>query len=202
MKPDLDAVWKYCRFLNRAERYDETDGYAYWLLDFTGRPFIPEAGADMDIIESKSTKEECGKCTNGADLIAKHFGGYVAGYPMGEEYKQSLVGYDCGGHDFAVLGNYIVDWWGLNYEASLTYPILRYDKAIQMGKFLPREYWTVFPSRDHRIDPCRPAVLKIPRNEAQPRCHGNLMPYGDQRWVEGNCVQRFTCPTCFKKYDR
>lgn len=205
MKPDINEVWAFCRYLHWAEQYDQEDGYSYWLQDNQGTIVKARKGlTDMDELEGRTTRIECGKCTNGAELIAKKFGGYVAGYSMGEEFRKTFVGYDCGGHDFAVLGDYIVDWWGWTYECSLTFPILRYRKAVEMGKFLPRQYWRVFPGYDFRTDPCRPAVLRLSntRDNQPPCCHGKAMQYSTQRIEEGTTVVQFVCPACRKRYER
>ena len=61
----------------------------------------------------------CGICTNGARLVARKFGGTVVGYAGGQNPtalagKVKFLWGDGGtnwGHDFAVVGPFIVDWW-------------------------------------------------------------------------------------------
>jgi hypothetical protein len=50
-------------------------------------------------------------CTHSARLLAHKFGGKVYGYLFPTPAKKELIGQVCDGHDFAVIGKYIVDYW-------------------------------------------------------------------------------------------
>lgn len=52
------------------------------------------------------------RCTTSAMHVARELGGFVCGYEIDYDKKfEKIIGYDCGGHDFAVVGHYLVDWW-------------------------------------------------------------------------------------------
>jgi hypothetical protein len=93
---------------------------------------------------------DCGICTNGARLIAKKFGSFVAGYPIETDEPQTLVGAFAGGHDFAVVGEFIIDWWGWEYEQSLDCPVILRAEGIALGKYKPEQAWQVCPDNDFR----------------------------------------------------
>jgi hypothetical protein len=122
------ALLAECKRLEALTEYDE-DGFHFW----------PHVGG-----------VECGLCTNGARLIAQKFGGFVAGYSIAPEDPRSLVGADVFGHDFAVVGNFIVDWWGWEYERSLESPVLSRAEGIALGKYKPERAWEVLPDDDFR----------------------------------------------------
>ena len=125
-----------CTKLKSLMRYDEAAGFYFWPEVFG---FRFSDGAN-----------ECGRCTNGAKLIAKKFGGFVAGHLITPEDSRSLVGADVFGHDFAVVGDFIVDWWGWEYEQSLLTPVLLRAKGVALGKYKPEEDWEVLPQQDFR----------------------------------------------------
>src|SRR3954470_12230969 len=62
--------------------------------------------------------QECGHCTNGVYHLAKKFGGRVMGYRIPSD-SPKLAGGGVGGHDFAIIGNFLVDWWAWDYEMSI-----------------------------------------------------------------------------------
>ena len=103
--------------------YDETAGFYFW--------------PNVATMESPDYESQCGICTNGAKLIAKNFAGYVAGYLIHPEDPRTLVGADVYGHDFAVVGDFIIDWWGWEYAGSLEIPVISSAKAIALGKYKP-----------------------------------------------------------------
>ena len=116
--------------------YDETAGFYFW--------------PNVATMESPDYESQCGICTNGAKLIAQEFGAYVAGYLIHPEDPQTLVGADVYGHDFAVVGDFIIDWWGWEYAGSLEIPVISRAKAIALGKYKPAEAWEVHPDHDFR----------------------------------------------------
>jgi len=67
----------------------------------------------------------------------------VAGYAIDRDDPQTLIGADVGGHDFAVVGDFIVDWWAWEYERSLTTPVLARAEGIALGKYKPEQTWSV-----------------------------------------------------------
>lgn len=115
---DLSA---FCDKLHAIEIYDEEIGYSYW--------------------QDGDSRIECGVCISGAKLIAQEFGGRVCGYPIPDESLAKLVGAKCGGHDFAVVGDSIVDWWGKFYEGSIDCAVVSIDLGIRQGLYLPEFYW-------------------------------------------------------------
>lgn len=133
-------LWE-CERLHRAERYHPRVGIAYW----------PEVTPDLTEPEGPG---ECGICTNGARLIARAFGGYVAGYPIESNYPQRerLIAADCYGHDFAIVDDYLVDWWAWQYEQSLSVPVLHRirDAALISTKYKPEPAWVIHPANDFR----------------------------------------------------
>jgi hypothetical protein len=130
------ALLAECAKLKALMRYDETAGFYFW----------PNVAA----MESPDYESQCGICTNGAKRIAQKFGGYVAGYLIHPEDPRTLVGADVYGHDFAVVGDFMVDWWGWEYAGALEIPVISRAKAIAFGKYKPAEAWEVHPDHDFR----------------------------------------------------
>jgi len=56
-------------------------------------------------------------CTNWADLAVKKFGGQRAGF-MHEDNPTATVAEDSDGHDFALIGDYLVDYWIKFFEGT------------------------------------------------------------------------------------
>jgi len=125
------ALLAECHELVRLSEYDAKTGLSFW----------PHVSKDCN---------DCGRCTNGAKFIAQKFGGYVAGYEIERTDPQTLVGTDAGGHDFAVVGDFIVDWWGWEYEESLETPVLTRAEGIALGKYKAEQDWKIFPPNDFR----------------------------------------------------
>ncbi|MDR3412373.1 MAG: hypothetical protein P4L87_15775 [Formivibrio sp.] len=123
LKDDLLAE---CHELVRLTQYDAKAGISFW-------PHVP------------SDCNDCGRCTNGARVIAEKFGGLVAGYQIEDTDPQTLVGADAGGHDFAIVGGFIVDWWGWQYEMALKTPVLTIADGIAQGKYKPQKDWKFAP---------------------------------------------------------
>lgn len=121
-------LWEACLDLRKKEVYHERVGVYYW----------PHIAADLEYPEGPA---ECGVCTNGARIIASMFEGRVSGYPIDPSESRVLVGAKAYGHDFAVVGHYIVDWWGWQYECSLTHPVITVTKGIKLGKYKPVALW-------------------------------------------------------------
>lgn len=55
-----------------------------------------------------------GICTMGAEWLQSRLGGEVRGYYI-DDNPSATVGEAEGGHDFLLLPDYIVDWWGSRY---------------------------------------------------------------------------------------
>lgn len=92
--PSKAEIEEFLAELTATEKYDEEEGFHYWDL--------PDGG-----------KLHAGVCTNSARLVANRFNGEVKGYSTTQE---SLVGGICFGHDFAIVGDLLVDWWAKTYE--------------------------------------------------------------------------------------
>lgn len=93
--------------------------------------------------EITNDRNDCGNCTVGARMIARKFGGKVFGYRIDPHESKDLVAFNCFGHDFAIVGDYLVDWWAWEYEQSLTSPVLHIvdDAALIAIKYKPRSEW-------------------------------------------------------------
>jgi hypothetical protein len=55
-----------------------------------------------------------------------------------------------GGHDFAVVGQFIVDWWGWEYDQALESPVLSRCDVIRSGKYKSQDEWMAFEMHDFR----------------------------------------------------
>lgn len=128
-----------CFDLRRLMAYDEEGGFYFW--------------PQVDAARMLGKGDQCGICTSGARLMAEKFGGFVAGYAIDPEDPQTLVGAVAFGHDFAVVGDFIVDWWGWEYEQSLESPVIHRAEGIALGKYKPERLWEVHQSQDFR-NPC------------------------------------------------
>lgn len=128
-----DNIQQFLDELTALEYYDEYFGYSCFKNIFNFE-------FDTDVV----------RCTTGAMMIAKKFDGKVFGYqiPHTEEYKNKLA-YDCFGHDFAVVGSFLVDWWAKYVEHEDNITILDMnnpdDMKIINEKYLARELWSEVP---------------------------------------------------------
>ena len=125
-----------CARLTASMEYDEKRGFYFW----------PSAiGPALSEYE-----RHCGICTHGARLLAEKFRGFVAGYETGPDDPLTLVGARAGGHDFAVVAEWIVDWWGWEYDQALDSPVLSRADGIALGKYKPKQAWELCPDYDFR----------------------------------------------------
>lgn len=122
-------IQQYIDFLYESEVYTEW-GYSYW----------PHANLEHG-------NSVC-NCTTGANLICHKFGGKVYGYHIrpDEKYK-NIIGFHAGGHDFAIVGEFLVDYWAKYVEDLNNEPILHLvqDMAIIKEKYLPLTMWRNLP---------------------------------------------------------
>lgn len=129
----------FCNYLTVTRNFHERVGVYYW-------PWVAK-----DLLEPEGPAE-CGICTNGALLVAQTFQGYVAGYPMmRDDEVKTLVGEKSGGHDFAVVGEFIVDWWAVAYDNSKEPPVMLVEEGIRRGLYKPRKDWRIFQRNDFRM---------------------------------------------------
>ncbi len=140
----MTELFAECERLKRTMRYNKI-GFHYW-PEVKVRRFVPEGPS------------ECGICTNGAKIIAARFDGYVAGYTIHPDESRRLVGADCFGHDFAVVGNFIVDWWGWEYEQSIFHPVIEIGSSVAAMAYKPVSEWQTFPHNDWRPSRAVPCV--------------------------------------------
>lgn len=75
---------------------------------------------------------DMGRCTNSARAIVDVLGGKVSGYYHNNN-PSSIIGEIEGGHDFAIIGNYLVDMWYPEYWSNGKYI---YDLTIADDMFL------------------------------------------------------------------
>lgn len=128
-----------CRRLYQVMRYNGSGGYWYW-----PRRKIP-----------KVRDNACGVCTNGAMIIALKFNGAVVGYFISASDPQTLIGDITLGHDFAIVGDFIVDWWGWIYAKELVCPVITKSYGIASRKYKPEERWreaTLTKTEDIMVD--------------------------------------------------
>jgi hypothetical protein len=91
------------------------------------------------------------QCTASAMLVAHKFSGIVYGYDLTRNNNEEIIGDCCGGHDFAVVDHYLVDYWhgyvntDKKHEAvlDLNKPT---DAAYVARYYLPREQWVTLPT--------------------------------------------------------
>lgn len=114
--------------LTRNEQYDEQAGYHFW---DTPHPRFP----DHPVTDT-------GTCTNGALLIARQFHGRVVGY-LNQDNPTSLIAPNSGGHDFAIIGDLLVDWWAVHVSENSPHEILHLetDRALIDSLYGDREKW-------------------------------------------------------------
>ncbi len=134
---NLQSVISYVDWLERMERYESELGFNYWPFTLDGQPVLNPHADDVLL---------CCTCTHSALLIAQQFGGRVMGYPDGGN-----LGARCGngdehhnqGHDFAVLGDYIVDYWAWSCQQQIIFPILHLEHdAVQIRRLYgPSRRW-------------------------------------------------------------
>lgn len=127
---DMHALVEECVRMRDSAQYEDDQGFSYW----------PDADEPND----------CGTCTTGALLLARKFNGYVAGYHIEDSEPSRLIAHGHGGHDFAVIGGFIVDWWAWQYEESLTLPVVPIDSEIAALRYKPSGQWEVHPENDFR----------------------------------------------------
>jgi hypothetical protein len=128
-----------CQRMKRTMRYHKI-GFHHW-------PWVP---VTHFVPEGPS---ECGICTNSARLLAFRFNGYVVGYPIGKSYsnRERLIGASSFGHDFAVISNFLVDWWAWAWEESLSQPVLSLSDPIVRARYKPASEWIMNRWSDYRV---------------------------------------------------
>lgn len=126
----------YCQYLTDSMAYNDEIGFYYW-------PWLKDNNFEPEDCS------HCGICTNGARLIAFKFNGYVAGYNIWMSESDMLIGHGCGGHDFAIVGDYIVDWWGWEYSKELFQPVnLKNEVVNEVYKI--ESSWNTHKFSDYR----------------------------------------------------
>ena len=120
-----DQLMAYCSYLSSSSTYLTDPGCSVW-------PWVAHAH-----------RKQCGICTHGARLVVEKFGGKVVGYSIHAHNNPDLVGHGCFGHDFAVVGPYLVDWWGWDYEEGIPRPVLHLkdDAELIRQKYKPESEW-------------------------------------------------------------
>lgn len=128
----------YAKLLFDHEVYDEEEGCYRW-------PRAQYRFSDEDFGEEDI---QCGRCTNSARLIAQHFKGQVFGYSC-DENPEAVVGRDCGGHDFAVVDGYLVDYWAHHFCGETNDPVLPVDSTEVFALYGPSSNWKLM--YDYRL---------------------------------------------------
>lgn len=109
------ALWKVWA---PAYRWPSIDVLAYFLdqMDEKLIEATDEEGAHWPDVSGWAA---C--CTTSARIIASRFGGKVMGF-AGKDNPKAGILENCDGHDFAVLGHLLVDWWAHGYIGTHAYP--------------------------------------------------------------------------------
>jgi hypothetical protein len=121
MKILNNALFEYCKELSITELYDETEGVHYWNIPCLRR--------------NRTYTVQSGVCTDSARLIPNKFGGKVFGYLM-QDNPKAVIGHDCFGHDFALVGTYLVDFWAWHVDGSIKFPMFSLIKDAVLIKSL------------------------------------------------------------------
>lgn len=121
----LKEIETFLQHLLKTEQYDEQQSYSYWPVE--GCPSVT-----------------C--CTNGARLIATEFGGVIRGYSC-RSVEDPRVGAWSYGHDFAIVGQYLVDYWGAFVDECLPRAVfhLGSDADLITSLYGMPETWTAVP---------------------------------------------------------
>lgn len=96
------------------------------------------------------------RCTNGARWLAYHLNGDVYGYSLSDN-PDATIGETSFGHDFCVVGDFIVDYWGRQFSEVET-PGIHHRSRLDGSLYGNPDRWeqlTVLP--DH-VDP---ATLRV-----------------------------------------
>lgn len=128
-------------WMRHEEQYDDTDGFHWWPFHIDGRPVGP-------LGSHYSSLHPC-TCTHGAMIVAKKLGGIVMGYAEGSN-PSAMAGRDIAegsnlGHDFAIVGQFLVDYWLMMLEGFPAFGILHLESDEEEIRRLygPREMWSV-----------------------------------------------------------
>jgi hypothetical protein len=132
----LAEITAFLDHLTDTEQFNEAECYHYWPAGHPGAP------ADSPAYT--------GTCTVGAAIVAKRFGGSIWGYGENPAATVSPTG-----HDFAIVGMWLVDWWAYNVEASTPKMIfnLETEGALIASLYGPRKSWEPTPF-------CEPFAVK------------------------------------------
>ena len=120
----LADITAFLAHLTETEQYNEPEGYHFWPAGYPGAP----AGSPA----------YTGTCTVGAAIIAKRFGGSIWGYSENPVATVSPTG-----HDFAIVGVWLVDWWAFNVEGSAPKMIFNLETEADLIASLygPSQAW-------------------------------------------------------------
>lgn len=123
------VILQYVQHLKQIEKYNTVEGYHYWDIPNT-------RGQGSETTNS-------GNCTNGARIIANKFGGSVFGYFV-RNNPNALVGRDTFGHDFALVGHFLVDYWAWQVSCDLHTPVLHTirDRRTVEHFYGNPDYWS------------------------------------------------------------
>jgi len=127
--PSEEELKAFAQKMYDDEAYDEEQGVSEWPKSYR---FNDEDFGDELI--------QCGRCTNGARLVAQRFLGQVYGYAC-EDNPEAEVGANCGGHDFAVIGDYIVDYWAHHFAGESDVAVLPVNSPEARKLYGPRSKW-------------------------------------------------------------
>lgn len=102
-------------------------------------------------------RNDCGNCYTASFYLARRFKGVVVGYPifMVEALKNpKWIGSDTLGHDFAIIEDFLVDWWGWQYwpTATLYSPVLHLEDDAELisVRYKPMSEWGCYAVNDFR----------------------------------------------------
>lgn len=127
---DVSELAQFAMSLFDDEVHNDEQGVAEWPRD--KHRFSDEDFGDENI--------QCGKCTNSARLVAQRFGGKVFGYEC-RNNPGAKIGVDCFGHDFAVVGDYIVDYWAKHFAGESENSVIKRGTPEAISLYGPEENW-------------------------------------------------------------
>jgi len=105
-------------------------------------------GEDQSVWKVGTRELEVVVCTSSAALVAKRFGGKVMGF-WADDNPTAGVNRICSGHDFAVVGDLVVDYWLREVEEVSPKAVfdLSDPKEAQEAQawYGPQEKWSETP---------------------------------------------------------
>jgi hypothetical protein len=119
-------------------------------LDEEAPAFLPKNGLEKFAADEDEFAE--GVCTDCAKKIVDKFGGKVVGY-FNSDNPTATVAEAESGHDFALVGNKLVDPWAYHVEGSIPRPVLdrKADAKLIAEKYGDPSKWETLPGQSNPL---------------------------------------------------